>query len=99
MNFVEVVKTYGYPIISKEIAAAVDGARKGQQSRIDSFNGGIIRGNGKKYRDYSRYKYLLDAPFKISAYCCDVMKKHQHMHILPKQRVNPLLVHLLLKVI
>lgn len=91
MNFVEVVKKHGYPVISKEVAHAVDGARKGQQARIDSFNGGTVGKNGKIYRDYSKHKYLLDAPFKISAYCCDVMKKAPAHAYSAKNKSKPIL--------
>ena len=68
-NFLQVITEHGYPVISKEIAYTIDYARKGSQWAIDRLNGKHNYGNHKKY------KYLLDSDFKISAICCDIMKK------------------------
>lgn len=72
MNFRRVVEHYGYPVISKEVAHRVKDARscpggKTYQSFFDNNNTSMI--------DWRKYAYLLDAPFKISHQCCDVMKK------------------------
>lgn len=72
MNFTEVIKRYGYPVISKEIALNIEYARKGSQWAIDRLNG---KQEGNYKRNNAKYKYLLNAPFKISAKCCDIMKK------------------------
>ena len=71
MNFVQVITKYGYPVISKEVSLKVKETRScpnGYASK--SFNG---KRSGRF--DLSKYKYLLDAPFRISHQCCDVMKK------------------------
>lgn len=71
MNFVQVITKYGYPVISKEVSLKVKETRScpnGYSSK--SFNG---KRSGRF--DLSKYKYLLDAPFRISHQCCDVMKK------------------------
>ena len=71
MNFVSVITKYGYPVISKEVSIKVKETRScpnGYASK--SFNG---KRTGRF--DLSKYKYLLDAPFRISHQCCDVMKK------------------------
>ena len=71
MNFVSVITKYGYPVISKEVSLKVKETRScpnGYASK--SFNG---QRTGRF--DLSKYKYLLDAPFRISHQCCDVMKK------------------------
>ena len=71
MDFVSVITKYGYPIISKEVSLKVKETRScpnGYASK--SFNG---QRSGRF--DLSKYKYLLDAPFRISHKCCDVMKK------------------------
>lgn len=76
MQFKEVIKTYGYPVISKEVADCIQGARKGQQYRIDRLNGTLKDKQGNKsLYNQEKYAYLLDAPFEISHYCCNVMKK------------------------
>lgn len=69
MSFKQVIEQYGYPVISKEIAYTIYYARKGSQWAIDRLNGKHSYGNHQKY------KFLLDADFKISSICCDIMKK------------------------
>lgn len=74
MNFKEIIDRYGYPCISKEIAAWVGLAQKGYQRAINRMNDDGQFG-GKKYL------WMLDAPFKVSADCCRIMKKkvsHQY---------------------
>lgn len=69
-------KAKDYPIISKEISDVINGARKGQPYRLARINGELLDKNGKKsIYNCENYKYLLDAPFKISARCCYHMKK------------------------
>ena len=79
MSFLEVIKKYGYPIISKEVSECVDQARKAltsdkYQYRLNKING--LDKDGKPYPyGCSKWKFLLDAPFKISNQCCNIMKK------------------------
>jgi 3'-phosphoadenosine 5'-phosphosulfate sulfotransferase (PAPS reductase)/FAD synthetase len=76
MRFDEVIKTYGYPIISKAVSNCVRGARNGSKSRLNLLNGKDCDGSDRKSK-FSKLKYkpLLDVDFKISEQCCDVMKK------------------------
>lgn len=67
MSFKEVIEKYGYPVISKEVSEAVYGANRGWKSMMAKFDREIFGTN--------KYKYLLDAPFKCSHMCCNVMKK------------------------
>ena len=69
MNFKDVIKNYGYPVISKEIALTIYYARKNSDWAVKRLNGEQKWGNHKKY------KFLLDAPFKVSSQCCMIMKK------------------------
>lgn len=79
MNFKEVIETYGYPIISKEVSGGIYEIRN-TISKPD-YDGKItyrmkqFQGMNSKYFDRSKYNFLFDAPFKISSTCCDVMKK------------------------
>ena len=83
MRFDEVIEKYGYPVISKKIAGALEDAKRNiplgkETARVKCLYGtyGTPRRDGKPSMwDYSKYKYLIDAPFKISNKCCDVMKK------------------------
>lgn len=77
MNFKEVICKYGYPIIGKEVSQSLYEARhlkegKTKTMRMQQFLGEI---DMQFMKDFSRYNYLLNAPFEISHKCCDVMKK------------------------
>ena len=81
MRFDEVIKKYGYPVVSKEVAQTVWEAKKNAKTgkyayRIKKLNGELLDKNGK-YSSYNipKWKFLLDAPYDISHKCCDVMKK------------------------
>ena len=72
MNFREVVAKYGYPLISKEVSLKVKEVRKCPNGyALKSFNGD----RADTPYDYSRYSFLIYAPFGISDMCCNVMKK------------------------
>lgn len=74
--FPQIIDKYGYPVISKEVSDCVDGARKGQAYRLARLNGELLAPDGSKSRfNCENYRYLLDAPFKVSARCCYHMKK------------------------
>lgn len=81
MAFPEVIKKYGYPIASKEISLYVYQMQqpptdKNAATRNLRMNG--IRSDGVKVKVGKipkKWKFLIDAPFKISNKCCDVMKK------------------------
>lgn len=73
MTFIEVLHTYGYPIISKEISQKIYEIRNTKSKvLLDKRLDGDTRGNGKLP---DKWKYLIKAPFKISHKCCDIMKK------------------------
>ena len=81
MSFVDVIKKYGYPIVSKEVAECIDGARKAEKQgiinqRIKQMNGDWTDKTGKKSQfNHENYKPLMYVDFKISNKCCNVMKK------------------------
>lgn len=78
MRFDEVIKTYGYPVATKRVADAVEGAKRNPNSTrakmMRGEYGGRLDGKQSKF-DYTKWQYLMDAPFNVSAKCCDVMKK------------------------
>lgn len=87
MDFKKVLDTYGYPVVSKEVAFFLRQARaplteKNQKTHNLRING--IRSDGQKVsvgQIPQCWKFLLHAPFDISEQCCDVMKKrpiHQY---------------------
>lgn len=94
MRFTEVIKTYGYPVISKHVSRIVECARANiadkkyslrlAQLGVKETEYGGLQNSGKY--DYKgstdnskftakKYRPLIDTDIKISAKCCDVMKK------------------------
>lgn len=68
MSFKRVIEEKGYPVIGKEMSHWIDLAQRGYPSGIKQMSLDTRYG-GKKYQ------YLVDAPFKISRDCCDILKK------------------------
>lgn len=80
-NFKQVIDEYGYPFISKEVADTVKGAKKGQRTRIEKLLGTNRMKNGElSHFNKKKWRFLLDAPFEVDSYCCDVMKKSPTKH-------------------
>ena len=86
-RFDQVIEEYGFPIISKEVSECVDQARKALITgkypyRLQKLEGTLKDKNGNpSIYNCSKWKFLLDAPFKISNKCCNIMKKkpaHQY---------------------
>ena len=84
-SFKQVIEKCGYPIISKEIAQTILYARRsielgGQKYKfaLDKLNGtSICKSTGKlSMYNCKKWKFLLDAPFKISNECCKFLKKN-----------------------
>lgn len=117
MTFPEVIRTYGYPMVSKEVAEAIyyarripkknkqhyketvrrrkdlSGKRVTVQTENEHTSEGIITTNVKtktgrthrtplrggyaksRYNKEKWFKLAVYAPFRISHYCCSVMKK------------------------
>ncbi len=76
MRFDEVIKKYGYPVVSKEIADAVSMAKRGFKSGTQKLNGVDKNGNENPWRNnLKKWKYLINAPFDVGDGCCYVMKK------------------------
>ena len=85
MSFVQVITKYGYPIINKEVAQTVTEVQKAlwagktpAKYRMDKLDGTCINKKTGELSQYNmpQWKFLLDAPFRISHKCCDVMKKN-----------------------
>jgi len=75
LTFKQVIKKYGYPVVSKDQARAISRYRtakneKTKQYRLHGFPG------GRKGMIAYKWQYLIKAPFKISDECCSVMKKN-----------------------
>lgn len=75
-SFRQIIKDYGYPLISKETAAKIRKLRNGNLS--DRYRNYLLHGNerGKLGKLAEKWKFLIDAPFDISERCCDICKKN-----------------------
>ena len=83
MRFDEVIKKYGYPIISKEVSGCVIYARnalaKGNDNnyRLRRLRGEIKGADGKPSMfNHQKYEPLLYTDFLAGNKCCDIMKKN-----------------------
>ncbi len=77
MNFKQVILKYGYPVATKEVARKIQYARKGSQWAQKFVDGSAVDSEGRpsRYRVPEKWLKLLNAPFQVSASCCDIMKK------------------------
>lgn len=79
MTFKQVLEQKGYPVVSKEQALYIRqyrNAKSEKQKRLRWF--GTEKGN---FKIAEKWKFLVDAPFKVSDECCEIMKKrpfHQY---------------------
>ena len=81
MRFDEVIKKYGYPVISKNVSNTIAGARNSIKIGENSFR--LLRikgelknhGRGKSLYNCEKYEPLLNVDFLISDMCCGIMKK------------------------
>ena len=92
ITFKYVINKYGYPVISKEVSKTIKDAQNAlKKGNTDSYALCLLNGEkinphtgGASAYNKKKYKYLLNAPFKISNECCDAMKKRPS-HIFNKK--------------
>jgi len=82
MKFGDVIKKYGYPVISKEISKMIKEGRRAieigntEYYALQKLEGRLLDKDGNKSQfNCEQWNFLLDSPFLISHQCCDVMKK------------------------
>lgn len=76
MRFDEVLRRYGYPVISKNIAEKIYYAQRGTEYGLMAMRGEDKDGNPSAWRQQCiKYAPLVDSGIPISHYCCRVMKK------------------------
>ena len=76
-NFKEVLTKYGYPVVSKDVAQTIYKARINLKNgltdsyRLRKLKGTLVDKNGKlSAYNMPRWAFLMEAPFRISHYCC-----------------------------
>ena len=75
MPFPKVIEKYGYPVTTKENAQKLHEIRTTKSLYLLLLR---LYGKDNKYKSYKlpeKWKPLINAPFKVSHKCCDVMKK------------------------
>lgn len=73
MNYQQVVKTYGFAIISKEVSQKVNELKYTKSEKLKNIRlYGNEKGHGKLAK---KWHHLANAPFDISHKCCDKLKK------------------------
>jgi 3'-phosphoadenosine 5'-phosphosulfate sulfotransferase (PAPS reductase)/FAD synthetase len=72
MRFDEVLKKYGYPVISKSVSHAVKVAKRNPDGAVMK---NFFAANAKGRFAMHKWKFLIDAPFDLSEDCCNEMKK------------------------
>lgn len=74
MTPAQVIERYGFPLVSKEQAAALRQIRTTRSERLRQYR---MYGDGTRRAGVlsGKWRYLLDVPFMISEKCCDVLKK------------------------
>lgn len=86
--FKDVILNEGYPILSKNISRQIgDVQRLGQ----NCWAARCFDGRETGMYDMRRWKYVLDAPFKVSNKCCDIMKKRPAHRFTKKSKLVPII--------
>ena len=77
MNFRQVLDSYGVVFPSKDVAETIYYAKRASKWALMRMDGRYSNGAFKQliFDRFTKWKYLLDAPFKISHMCCDIMKE------------------------
>lgn len=93
MSFKQVLDKYGYPVISKKVARQIrdlqNPTEKNAASRKLYLEGIKIDGTKTKgFKLPNKYHKLINAPFKISDKCCDIMKKQPIMGYEKKNKLK-----------
>lgn len=83
LTYKEVIEKYGYPIISKQTSQKIQEIRTTKSEHLRNLRLGKL--DSKPGKLSNKWMYLVDAPFKISSRCCDILKKAP---LLKYQRAN-----------
>lgn len=73
-SFKQIIEKYGYPVISKEQSQFIKEYRNTKSDNLKN-----TRWNGNKWgrgKISEKWKYLVNAPFKIGEQCCTYLKKN-----------------------
>jgi len=87
-TFRKVIEKNGYPVISQEVSKKVRDLRESKSEKLKSRHlYGDAKGNGKLAM---KWRFLVDAPFRISEQCCRLMKRSAMDRYIRQQQSLPL---------
>ena len=91
MKFQDVIKKYGYPVISKSVSSAVEDGKRNIKIGKSTLRLRQLQGleTGSLFNK-KKWEYLLGAPFKISDKCCLIMKKRPALNYFKKSGKQPI---------
>ena len=80
-SFKQVLDEFGYPVVSKKVARQIHDLQNPNKKNTATrhlYLTGIKRDGSstKTFKLPQKWRKLIDAPFKISGKCCDIMKKY-----------------------
>lgn len=88
-SFKQVITEYGYPVISKEQSACINEIRNSKSEKLRNRR---LYGDSKgRFKLSESWRYLLDAPFKISDKCCYHLKKGPLFRFERKEKSHPII--------
>ncbi len=76
MKFPEVIEKYGYPVASKETSQKI---HEVVRTKSVKFRHKRLFGDNNKYKSGkipNKWQFLINADFKVSHKCCDILKKN-----------------------
>lgn len=70
----QVLEKYGFPLVSKAQARSIYQARTTKSEKLRNYR---LYGDGKRQVGViaRKWRYLIDEPYMVSSFCCDILKK------------------------
>lgn len=94
-SFKWVVENVGYPVVSKKTAKDIwrfqNPSSRNEKSRNLALTG--VTSNGFKCKSFllpQKWRFLIDAPFSVSARCCDILKKEPLSRVARETGLQPI---------
>jgi 3'-phosphoadenosine 5'-phosphosulfate sulfotransferase (PAPS reductase)/FAD synthetase len=77
MTFAQTLLKYGYPLISKQQARFISRYRGAKSEQMRQFykHGTNKDGSQSAFKISNKWHFVIDAPFKVTDKCCDILKK------------------------
>lgn len=86
MGFANVIRKYGYPLLSKSISREISDYKRGKKYAMQFLDGVAVRKDGELSKfNIAKYKPITEMDFNVSNKCCDIMKKEPLHRIKDKQ--------------